>query len=352
MNHNAPLPPLSPRPLRHLSEVHRRVVTAGRLRTSGVSVAEANEQCRPGGPWQQILPGVFLLHPGPPTSEERLHAVLMYAARESAAGVPAQPGAEEPHRPVYAEVMITGLAALTLHGFSSTPSLLSLDRIDVLVPRMRRLRSTRGARIVRTSPLPAAEQVTGVPVAPVPRALADAVTELTDAGAVRRLLTEAVRGGHCEPAAVVRELNEARLLSRPHVVDAVDSLLAEGRAIAESRLYRMVQEYGLPDPVWNVDLRLPGGPHLGGLDAYWPEQAVAVELDTRAPRQGHRQDDDALWSEYARKREHLERLGITVVHITPRKLRDAMEQQATVVRTALMASGDRDPAAYVVVLPR
>ncbi|MFC8360530.1 hypothetical protein ACFUIY_11715 [Streptomyces griseorubiginosus] len=348
MNHNTPVPPLSPRPLRHLAEVHRRVVTAGRLRAQGVSVAEAHEQCRPGGPWQQLLPGVFLLHPGPPTSEERLHAVLMYAARERGTGVPAQPGAEDPHRPVYAEAMITGLAALTLHGFSSTPPLLSLDRIDVLVPRMRRLRSAGSARIVRTSSLPDAEQVTGLPVAPVPRALADAVTELTDAGAVRRVLTEAVRGGHCEPAAVVRELNNAKLLSRPHVVDAVDSLLAEGRAIAEDRLYRMVREYGLPDPVWNVDLRLPGGPHLGGLDAYWPDQAVAVELDTRAPRQ----DEDALWSEYARKREHLERLGITVVHITPRKLRDAMEQQATVVRTALMASGDRDPAAYVVVLPR
>jgi hypothetical protein len=352
MNHNTPVPPLSPRPLRHLAEVHRRVMTAGRLRSQGVSAAEANEQCRPGGPWQQLLPGVFLLHAGPPTSEERLHAVLMYAARERGTGVPVQPGAEQPHRPVYTEAMITGLAALTLHGFTETPPLLSLDRVDVLVPRLRRLRSTGDARIVRTSTLPAAEQVTGVPVAPVPRALADAVTELTDAGTVRRLLTEAVRGGHCEPAAVVRELNNAKLLNRPHVVDAVDSLLAEGRAIAEDRLYRMVEEYGLPDPVWNVDLRLPGGPHLGGLDAYWPEQAVAVELDTRAPRQDHRQDEDAQWSEYARKREHLERLGITVVHITPRKLRDAREQQAAVVRTALMASGDRDPAAYVVVLPR
>jgi hypothetical protein len=48
----------------------------------------------------------------------------------------------------------------------------------------------------------------------------------------------------------------------------------------------------------------------------------------------------------------LERLGITVVHLTPRQLRDAPEQQATVVRTALMAAADRDPAAYVVVLPR
>ncbi|MEU1179224.1 hypothetical protein ABZ464_16520 [Streptomyces sp. NPDC005820] len=355
MNPNTPLPPATPRPLRHLShDGRRRVLTAAQLRSHGVSPAEAAEQCRPGGPWQQLLPGVFMLHQGPPTSEERLHAVLLYAARElpEPAGVPVQPEADGPHRPMYQEAMITGLAALTLHGFTAAPALSSLERIDVLVPRLRRLRSTGCAHVVRTGCLPAPEQATGVPVAPVPRALADAVAGLTDAGTVRRLLSEAVRGGHCEPASVVRELNHAKLLSRPHVVDAVDSLLAEGRAIAEDRLYRMVVEYGLPDPVWNVDLRLPGGPHLGGLDAYWPEQAVAVELDTRAPRQGHRQDDDALWSEYARKREHLERLGITVVHITPKKLRDAMEQQATVVRTALMASGDRDPAAYVVVLPR
>ncbi|MFF1321923.1 hypothetical protein ACWGKK_29055 [Streptomyces chartreusis] len=346
MTHNTPL---SPRPLRHLSEIHRRVMTAAQLKSHGVATAEMNEQCRPGGPWQQLLPGVLLLHPGPPTGEERLHAALMYASRERTPGVPTQPNAGEEHAaPAYPEVMITGLAALTLHGFSATPPLTALDTIDVLVPRMRRLRSAGCARILRTSALPTPRQVTGLPVAPVPRALADAVAELTDASAVRRLLTEAVRGGHCEPASVVRELNQAKLLGRPHVVDAVDSLLAEGRAIAEDRLYAMVHEHGLPDPVWNVDLRLPGGPHLGGLDAYWPEQAVAVELDTRAPRQ----EEDALWSEYARKRETLERLGITVVHITPKKLRDGTEQQAAVVRTALMAAADRDPAAYVVVLPR
>ncbi|MEV6024398.1 hypothetical protein [Streptomyces sp. NPDC052036] len=354
MNHNTPL---SPRPLRHLSEAQRRVLTTAQLRAHGVTAAETIEHSRPGGPWQQFLPGVFLLHQGPPTVEEQLHAVLLYASRSPlgtpAAGVPSQPGANGPHAPVrYPDAMITGLAALGLHGFSCTPTLPALKQIDVLVPRSRRLRSIGCARVIRTPLLPAPRVVAGLSVAPVPRALADAVAQLPDAEAVRRLLTEAVRGGHCEPAAVVRELNQARLLSRPHVVEAVDSLLAEGRAIAEDRLYRMVRDHGLPDPVWNVDLRLPGGPHLGGLDAYWPEQAVAVELDTRAPRQGDRPDDDALWSEYARKREHLERLGITVVHITPKKLRDAPEQQATVVRTALMASADRDPAAYVIVLPR
>ncbi|MET9482461.1 hypothetical protein [Streptomyces sp. NPDC006638] len=368
MNNNTPVTPRPLRPLGH--DVRHRVLSAAQLREHGVAAARAAAQCRAGGPWQQPLPGVYLLHPGPPTSEERLHAVLLYAGRpgpEGAKSVPAQPGSSSGGRPAassgsassrsaspYGGVMITGLAALALHGFGSTPGLRALDLIDVLVPRTRRLRSTGFARLIRAHALPRPEVVTGVPVAPVARAVADAVAELSDA-AVRALLTESVRGGHCEPSSLVRELSQARLLTRPHVVDAVDALLAEGRSLAEGRLYEMVRTYALPDPVWNVDLRLPGGPHLGGVDAYWPEQAVAVELDTRAPRvggPGGPQDDDAIWAEYARKREHLERLGVTVVHLTPRKLRESLEQQAMVVGTALTAADERDPAAYVEVLPR
>ncbi|MDH6539339.1 hypothetical protein [Streptomyces sp. SPB4] len=319
MNQNAPLP------LAHLTASRPRVLTLAQLREHGVSAAEAA-----GRPWQQVLPGVFLLHSGPATSEERLHAALLYAGRRGG------------------EAMITGLAALALYRFSAAPALLGLAHIDVLVPGTRRLRSTGDVRIVRAHTPPRPLEVTGLPVAPVARAVADAVAQLSDADTVRRLLSEAVRSGHCEPAAVVRELTVARLLNRPHVVDAVEALLAEGRAIAEDRLYQLMRGYELPEPVWNVDLRLPGGPHLGGVDAYWPEQAVAIEIDTRAPRQG--EDED--WAEAVRKRETLERLGVTVLHLTPRKLRDWPEQQAAVVRTALTASADREPAAYLVVLPR
>ncbi|MFD3324593.1 hypothetical protein [Streptomyces sp. NPDC058701] len=320
MNHNAPLP------LAHLTGTRPRVLTLAQLREHGVSASDAA-----GRPWRQILPGVFLLHPGPATSEERLHAALLYAERRG-----------------NGEAMITGLAALALYRFSSVPGLLGLSHIDVLVPGTRRLRSTGDVRIVRAHVPPRSQEVTGLPVAPVARAVADAVAQLADAGTVRRLLSEAVRGGHCEPAAVVRELTVARLLNRPHVVDAVESLLAEGRALAEDRLYRIVRGFELPEPVWNVDLRLPGGPHLGGVDAFWPEQGVALEIDTRAPRQG----EDDQWSESVRKRETLERLGITVLHVTPRKLRDWPEQQAAVIRTALTAAADDEPAAYLVVLPR
>ncbi|MGW7099027.1 hypothetical protein [Streptomyces sp. NPDC054838] len=320
MNHNTPLP------LTHLTGSRPRVLTLAQLREHGVSASDAA-----GRPWQQILPGVFLLHSGAATSEERLHAALLYAGRRAGD-----------------EAMITGLAALALYRFSAAPALTALSHIDVLVSNTRRLRSTGGVRIIRAHTPPRPVEVTGLPVAPVARAVADAVARLSDASTVRRLLSEAVRAGHCEPAALVRELTTARLLNRPHVVDAVEALLAEGRAIAEDRLYQLVRGYELPEPVWNVDLRLPGGPHLGGVDAYWPDHAVAVEIDTRAPRQG----EDEQWSEAVRKRDALERLGVTVIHITPRKLRDWPEQQAAVVRTALTASGDREPAAYLVVLPR
>ncbi|MEU2081354.1 hypothetical protein ABZ569_05570 [Streptomyces albus] len=286
---------------------------------------------------------------GLPTSEERLRAALRYA--HSDAAVP--PGTSRtPDR-----AMITGLAALALHCFSAAPSLLDLDRIDVLVPDLggpapRAPLPVAGpaarTRLVRTRILPEPEEITGLPVAPVARALADAVPGLTDVEQVRRLLTEAVRGGYCEPQAVVRELTRARLLGLPHIADAVDSLLAEGRALAEGRMYEMVLLHGLPDPCWNVELRAPGGLHIGTVDAYWPEHGVALELDARPPRA----DAVAAWDACARKRERLEEFGITVVHVTPDKLRDALAQQATVVRTALMTSGEREPAHDVAVLPR
>ncbi|MFF8911905.1 hypothetical protein ACF08M_00900 [Streptomyces sp. NPDC015032] len=346
--------PLSPRHLPITGEARQRVLSAAQLRAHGVSAAEAAAQCRTGGPWQQPLPGVYVLHPGPPTGEERLRSALLYAGRPPASGRRPDAGPESG----YGEAMLTGLAALALHGFAAAPPPASAASIDVLVPRTRRLRSVRYVRLVRAAEPPRPGEMRGLPVAPVERALADAVAGLGGAAAVRRLLTEAIRDGHCEPAAVVRELSRAGVLDRPHMVDAVDALLAEGRVLAENRLYDTVRSYGLPEPLWNVDLRLPGGPYLGGVDAYWPEHAVAVVLDTRAPRHSgpgddrHQEEYEARWPAYTAEREHLERLGITVVPLSPKRLRDAGEQQAVVVRTALMAAADREPAAYVMILPR
>nr|WP_308439231.1 hypothetical protein [Streptomyces sulfonofaciens] len=284
---------------------------------------------------------------GPHASDPHAHAPAA-AARP----VPARRGAACCGEP-YGEAMITGLAALALHRFMSAPPLPALEGIDVLVPRTRRLRSVSFARLVRCARLPDPNRVRGVPVAPVPRALADAVARLAGTAAVHGVLAEAVHGGHCDVTGVAAELRSAHLLELPHVAEAVEMLLDGHRPLAEDLLYRTVHGHQLPEPLWNVDLQLPGGPHLGAVDAYWPGHAVALELDTEAPRtDGGRFGEDVLWAEFARRREHLERLGIVVVRVPPRALWESPGEQAVVVRTALMASADRDPAAYVRVLPR
>ncbi|MEU4906804.1 hypothetical protein [Streptomyces sp. NPDC022067] len=40
------------------------------------------------------------------------------------------------------------------------------------------------------------------------------------------------------------------------------------------------------------------------------------------------------------------------MRVTPKRLRESLAEQAAVVRTALIAAADRDPASYVVVMPR
>ncbi|MFE7132438.1 hypothetical protein ACFVIM_16430 [Streptomyces sp. NPDC057638] len=225
--------------------------------------------------------------------------------------------------------VITGLAALALRHLSSAPSLPGFDRIDALLPGARR---SRRREVVVTA-----------------RGLAEAVGRIGDPAIVRKLLTAAVRNGHCEPSEVIAALSRARLLDRPGMAEAVDGVLAEGRARAERALYEVVRAEGLPEPFWDVELRVPGGPLVGRVDAYWEAQGVAVELDTRAPRRGAGEDEQ--WGRCARRRERMEALGITVVHMTPGKLREAPEQQAVVIRVALAASEDRPPVSPLVIAP-
>lgn len=270
-----------------------------------------------------------------PTTE-RLREALRHATRT------ARPGHTD------GRAMFTGLTALSLLGFPGVPVPEALNRAEVLVARGRRLPDSAAVAVRRARVLPAPRLVGGLPCAPVPRAVADALAEVRDAVAVRSLLAEAARTGDCEPAAVLRELDAAGLLERAEVADAVDTLLAAARSVAEERLYAMVRECGLPDPVWNVSLAAPGGPLLGCVDAYWPRQAVALELDARCPAGA----DGALWPRAVRGREQLAERGVRVLRTTPAKLRAARSRQAAQVRDALMSAAGRSPAGYVVVLPR
>lgn len=367
--------PLSPRPLSDLCAARRRVMSSHSLHDHGIGAAEAAERCRPGGPWRMLLPGVCLLDAGEPTGEERLQAALLYAGAEPArwpvGRARTQPGGGGSPRN---GPMLTGFAALTLHGLGCSPALPALERIDVLSAHARRLRSAGYVRIVSAAETPEPQRLGGLPVAPAARAAADAVVLLVGersvgAPSVPQLLAATVHEGHCEPRSLLRELGRAGVLEHPQVRDGVDRLLARGREVAEGRLHRMALSHRLPAPCWNVDLRLPNGRYLASVDAYWPAEAVAVVLEPRgAPGSRPCRGEGAGWSTsggpgavggVGDRRcpgepgswEALERLGIAVVRVAPEALGDGAERQAAIVRTALMAADERE-AAEVTVLPR
>ena len=328
MSYQIPSPASS---LDELARIQHNVVTASQLRARGVPARTVTEHCRRGGPWQRVLPRVFLLQPGTPTPEQRMWAALLYAAQN---GMVEQRGAPA----------ITGAAALALYGFTSVPRLPAVTGVDVLVPQQRRLRDAGQVRILRTSRAPEARLVHGLACVPVARAVADALCGwegVLRPGAVRALLREAVEVGECRLHDLVRELREAGLLDAASVRAALDEVLAAAREAAQEWLGGLLDEWLLPEPVRGAELRLRGGTFVAVPDLYWPERSVAVELDSDVRCVS---DGESAWVRGCRHR--MEYLGVRVVRLASERLDSepgAVEQE---VREAL-AEGGTDPVPLV-----
>lgn len=154
--------------LEELARRQQNVITASQLRARGVPSRVVSEHCRRGGPWQRLLPRVYLLQAGAPTPEQRMWAALLYAAQNGR-----ETGCRE-------GAVITGAAALALYGFTAVPRLPAVTGVQVLVPRQRRLRDAGEVRIQRTARELEAREVHGLACAPVARAVADALREWID----------------------------------------------------------------------------------------------------------------------------------------------------------------------------
>ncbi|MFD5462726.1 hypothetical protein ACFWIQ_07835 [Kitasatospora sp. NPDC127059] len=309
MSYRIPSPPPS---LEELAKRQQNVVTASQLRARGVPARVITEHCRRGGPWQRLLPRVYLLQSGEPTPEQRMWAALLYAA---------QNGREEGRRD---GAVITGAAALALYGFAAVPRLPAVTGVDVLVPRQRRLKDAGEVRIRRTERELEARSVHGLACAPVARAVADALAEWTVDGApagapvpVRELLREAVSrpDARCTVRELATELVESGLTGEPRVRAALDELLAAERDFVLEQVDRLVDEWLLPAPLATPELRMRGGTYIGVPDLYWPERGVAVEVDSdlRCVSEG-----EAAWVRGGQHR--MEYLGIRVVYVSGARL--------------------------------
>jgi hypothetical protein len=282
------------------------------------------EHCRPGGPWQRILPRVYLLQTGVPTPEQRLWAAFLYAAQNGLV--------ERRGSPV-----ITGVAALALYGFASVPRLPAVTGVDVLVPRQRRLRDTGEVRILRTDRALEVQLVRGLACAPLARAVADALREVAHSpnrDAVRAVLREAVEEHGCSPRELVRELRDAGLPEAPVVRAALDELLACVREAALTRLQDLLAAWLLPQPLCRAELRMPGGTFVAVPDLFWPDRAVAVELDSEVRCVS---DSEAAWARAGQHR--MEYLGVRVVFLASERLESEPLAVESELRAALDAGG-------------
>ncbi|MEV6972446.1 hypothetical protein [Kitasatospora sp. NPDC093806] len=348
MSYRIPTPPPS---LEELARRQQNVVTAGQLRARGVPARVISEHCRRGGPWQRLLPRVYLLQNGGPSPEQRMWAALLYAAQngreggceDGGSGGGGVDGRADGRGAVRRErAVITGAAALALYGFAAVPRLPAVTGVEVLVPRQRRLKDAGEVRIRRTARELVARSVHGLACAPVARAVADALREWTSEEGpggpvpVREVLAEAVRRPElgCSVRELTAELAESGLAAEPRVRAVLDDLLAAERDAVLDRVGELVDEWLLPVPLTAPELRMRGGTYIAVPDLYWPAAGVAVEVDSelRCVSEG-----EAAWVRGGQHR--MEYLGIRVVYVSGLRLAEDPDAVGAELREAFRQGG-------------
>ncbi|MFI6004561.1 hypothetical protein ACIA98_29830 [Streptomyces sp. NPDC051366] len=296
------------------------LATRHQLLSAGVADGTITSRTRPGGPWQRLLPRVYLLQTGPPDHRQRALAAVLYAAEPAADPLSG------------ATAALTGGAALALLGIREarpTPA-------DVLVRAPRRLLATPQVRPLATSRWPRTITVSGIPCTRPVRAAADFASRAEDPDRIRSTLAHVVQAGWCHPQDLHAELRAARLLTRPAIRAAASELVAGVRSIAEALARDTLTATDLPTPLWNARLYTPDGTFLAIPDAYWPDEGVALEIDSAE----YHYTRDA-WHATLLRRLRLESHGILVVSTTPSMIRGTPTEVLAALRTLLKLGAHR-----------
>jgi hypothetical protein len=161
------------------------------------------------GPWQALLPGIYLSVAEPPSFAQKEMAALLYAGPDS---------------------VVTGQAALTHHGIGRPAD---VTVIDVLVPIRRQRLDLGFVRLHRTARMPARTVPAGpVRVVLAPRAVTDAAWRLTSPADVRAVVTDAIQSGRCTLDEVAIELSEGPIRGSATLRSVLAEMAAEANPAA------------------------------------------------------------------------------------------------------------------------
>jgi hypothetical protein len=274
------------------------VITARELERLGVPEGTTYRRCRDGGPWQRIGPGIVALHNGTPTWRQHLIAGLLHAGDHA---------------------VITGRAALRLHGLRQGPE---PDRVHLLIPHARQVRSWRLFHVERTSRMPRAIERSGLAVAPLCRAVLDEVRSLRDAREIAACLAEPVQRRLVTPQQLLEEL-DAGCRKGSSTPRAVLRAIEDGvRSVAEfdARAWWLAQPE-LPPARFNVRVLDAARRQVGIVDVLVEECGFAWEIDST---EHHFATPDQVEATLRRQRA-LRAVGLHLVSTRPSQRRDDPE---------------------------
>jgi hypothetical protein len=287
------------------------VITRSQAKACRMSESALRHRLRSGGPWQVLLPGVYLASTGAATNLQREVAAVLYGG----------PGS-----------VITGPSALALHRIRvpRTPT------VNVLIPQTRQRHNVGFVQLSRTSRMPALVfPQDGVYYVPPARAVADTVRGLRDLGAIRAIVADGVQRGIIPLRQLVEELDSGPKWGSARFRQVLQEVADGIRSAAEGDLHTLVTRERLPEPMYNPRL-YAGGMFIGSPDVWWAEAGVAGEVESRA---WHLSPAD--WERTLARDARMSAHGIVVLHFSPSRLHKEPRVVAAEIRSALEAGRSR-----------
>jgi very-short-patch-repair endonuclease len=303
---------LDEKALKTILQKQQQVVGRGQAMACGMTRGTLRYKIRPGGPWQDLLPGTYLAATGSPTLTQREIAALIYAGSGS---------------------VITGAAALHYHRIRAPQT----PVITVLVPNDRQVSSTASVRIWRTRRMPRTLNVGPVRVALAARAVADTARALSSLRDVRAVVADAVQSRRCPIFLLADELQEGPRRGSALLRQALGEVQDGIRSPAEADFRALLNRARVPKPMFNARI-LAGRTFIAETDAWWQRAGVAAEVDSR---EWHLNPAD--WERTIRRHAAMTAHGILVLHFTPTMIRTDSANVVKQIREALKTGSARPP---------
>jgi hypothetical protein len=251
-------PGLNAERLRRVLAAQHDLISSAQAHACGLTRKALAYRLRREGPWQRLLPGVYLAINGAVTQQQREMAALLYAGPRG---------------------VITGPVAVRRHGLTSAGP----NVVDVLVPISVRRQNAGFVRLHRTARMPQRYFAAGqIRFAKPARAVTDAARSFTRFDDVRAVVCQAVQRGKCTVHELTEELHAGPSAGSALLREALAEIGDGVRSVAEAEFRRLILNSGLPKPMFNAQLFDARGKFIAMVDAWWQRAGVAAEVDSRA----------------------------------------------------------------------